>query len=160
MTSSDNASTSVVQIVCGHCDTVNGIPKEALGRAAGVAQCGQCGKLLFAGKPVDLKAANIRTHMAKNGIPVLIDFWASWCGSCNHFTPTFTAAAQQFEPYLRCAKFNAEGHMDLIKELNIQQIPTLALYLGGKEIARSNGSMPLPQLEQWVVSQLQPVLSP
>jgi thioredoxin 2 len=68
-------------------------------------------------------------------------------------------AAQQFEPFVRCAKFNAEGHMDIVKKLNIQQIPTLALYLSGKEIAHTKGSMPLPQLEQWLVAQLRPALS-
>ena len=152
-------NTIPVQIVCGHCDTVNAIPREALKDSGnGVAKCGHCQKALFEGRPLDLTAKNLRTHL-RNDIPVLIDFWASWCGSCNLYTPTFTHAAQQFEPFVRCAKFNAENHMELVKELNIQEIPTLALYLSGKEIARSKSSLPLPQLEQWMVAQLRPVLS-
>ena len=152
-------STAPVQVACGHCDSVNAIPREALKDCGqGVARCGHCQQAIFAGTPVELTATNLRTHL-RNDIPVLVDFWASWCGSCNLYTPTFNQAAQQFEPFVRCAKFNAEGHMELVKSLNIEEIPTLALYLSGKEIARSKGSLPLPQLEQWMVAQLRPVLA-
>ncbi len=152
-------AADVVRIVCSHCHAVNGIPQQSLsGAGQGVAKCGECQQPLFEGKAIDLAPEQIRSQLQAD-VPVLIEFWASWCGSCNTYAPIFNQAAQQFEPFVRLAKVNAEKGPDLLQEYAIETIPTLVLFFRGKEISRTKSGLPIGQLEQWMVAQLQPHLA-
>ena len=136
-----------LQIVCPHCDAVNRVLADRLGPAA---NCGRCKKPLFTAHPLALTAANFDRHIGSSHIPVLIDFWAPWCGPCHMMAPVYEKAAAQLEPRLRLAKVNTEDKQQLAARFNIRSIPTLALFRDGREIARQAGAMDLPQLLQWV----------
>jgi len=109
--------------------------------------------LLFQGTTIDINAANFTALIHRNDIPVLVDCWANWCGPCQQFAPTFAQAAQVFEPKLRLAKLNTETEQAIAAQWNIRSIPTLILFRQGKEIARTSGALPLPQLKQWLNQQ-------
>nr|WP_321369248.1 thioredoxin TrxC [uncultured Desulfuromusa sp.] len=142
---------SSLHVVCPHCTAVNRIPEERL--TAG-PKCGKCGRLLFAGKPIDLSQANFQKHLQKNEIPFLVDFWAPWCGPCKMMGPAFAEAATQLEPRLRLGKVNTEVEQNLGAELNIRSIPTMVLFLNGVEKARQSGAMNSAGIIQWVQGHL------
>ena len=150
MTSTSSAQESVY-IVCGQCNTRNRIPTR---RLTGEGRCGRCKAPLFEGKVIELDHENIASQL-KTEIPLLIDFWAPWCGPCQQFSPIFEQAAQVFEPFIRCAKVNTEQEQQLSSQFRIRSIPTLILILGSQEIARTSGVMKLHQLQRWVKSHLQ-----
>ena len=135
-----------VQVVCPHCDTTNRVPTGRLGDAP---RCGECRAPLFEGRPVALSEARFRRHVARSGIPLLVDFWASWCGPCRSMAPEFEAAARVLEPRLRLAKVSTEEAPALAAELGIASIPTLALFAGGREVARQAGAMPARRIVDW-----------
>ena len=135
-----------VQVVCPHCDTINRLPAD---RLADAPRCGKCRTALFEGRPASLSEARFRRHLSHSGIPLLVDFWASWCGPCRTMAPEFEAAARALEPRMRLAKVSTEEAPGLAAELRISGIPTLALFAGGQEVARQAGAMPARQIIEW-----------
>lgn len=139
-------STAALHIVCPHCHTTNRVATEHLGHAP---DCGKCHQPLFNGHPAALDEAAFAKHIARSDVPVLVDFWAPWCGPCRMMAPAFEAAAQQLEPQVRLAKVNTEEAQQLAGQLQIRSIPTLALFYRGSEIARQPGAMGQADIVRW-----------
>lgn len=139
--------TESLHIVCPDCNSTNRVPGDKMQQGA---TCGRCKSKLFKSKPVELTAQNFLTHIAKNDIPVIVDFWAPWCGPCKMMIPTFEQAAKQLEPYVRLAKVNTETEQNLAAQYRIQSIPTLAIFKNAHEVTRTAGAMDLNSLVNWV----------
>jgi len=136
-----------LHVVCPHCDAVNRLPA---GRLAESPTCGQCRKALFAGEPLDLTATNFDRHVGRSDLPIVVDFWAPWCGPCRSMAPAFASAAGQLEPAVRLAKVDTESQQQLAARFNIRSIPTLAIFKGGREVARRSGAVDGATLKRWV----------
>ncbi|WP_295951893.1 thioredoxin TrxC [Rhodoferax sp.] len=139
--------TESLHIVCPHCHTTNRVHTDQLGSAP---DCGSCKKPLFTGQPADLDGAAFDKHLLRNQIPLLVDFWAPWYGPCRQMAPAYVQAAAQLEPRIRVAKVDTEAHQTLGARYQIRSIPTLALFVGGREVARQAGAMGTADIVRWV----------
>jgi thioredoxin 2 len=135
-----------LQIVCPHCDALN---KTIPARIKENPKCGKCHNPLFTGKPVELTSVNFHIHTTNSDIPVLVDFWAPWCGPCKIMAPQFLQAAAELEPRFRLAKVNTESEQMLGARYNIQSIPTMALFIKGREKARQSGAVGAADIVRW-----------
>lgn len=140
-------AADTLHVVCPHCDAVNRLPRARLGTNA---RCGKCHQALFDGQPVSLSEARFETHLTRNDLPLLVDFWAEWCGPCRMMAPVFQRAAAELEPHVRLAKVNTDQAQNLAARYGIRSIPTLALFRNGQEVARAAGAMDLSNLLAWV----------
>ena len=138
-------------VVCSSCLTTNRVPEDKLA-AGGV--CGKCGKPLFNKRPVELTSANFSKIIANNELPVMVDFWAPWCGPCKMMAPVFEQAARQLEPNMLLAKLNTENEQAIAAHYNIRSIPTIAIFKGGRVVAQQAGAMDMRSLTSWAQSQL------
>src|SRR3954470_20801439 len=135
-----------LHIVCPHCDTINRVPRAKLDKSGGGGRCGQCHEALFDGHPVALDTARFERHLAKSDVPLLVDFWAPWCGPCRAMAPEFERAAATLEPALRLVKVNVDEEPALAQRFGISGIPALVLALHGRELARTAGARSAAQL--------------
>lgn len=142
--------SEALHIACPHCDTLNRVPRARL--AAG-GRCGECHQPLFEGRPLVLDAARFERQLEKSDVPLLIDFWAPWCGPCRVMAPEFERAASRLEPRMRLVKINIDENPAAAQRFAVHSIPTLLLALHGRELARTAGAMPASQLESWALRQ-------
>jgi thioredoxin 2 len=141
-----------LQIVCPHDDVVNRAPAD---RLAEQPKCGKCKQPLFTGKPLALTAQRFDAHLRTSSIPIIVDFWASWCGPCLMMAPAFEKAASLLEPHFRLAKVDTEAEQALAARFGIRSIPTLILLAGGKEVARQSGALTSPEMiANWARTQI------
>jgi len=129
---------------------MNRVPRERIAQAP---HCGRCHSPLFGGAPFALDAASFDAHALRSGVPLLVDFWAPWCGPCVSMAPAFAAAAKVLEPAMRLAKVDTEAEPALAHRHGIRSIPTLVLFAGGREIARQSGAIGMQQIVDWARAQ-------
>src|SRR5688572_9778543 len=138
-------------VVCSKCGSVNRIRPDG---PAVRAKCGRCGARVFAGHPEDVVAEIFDRMVARSTLPVLVDVWAPWCGPCLMMAPAYEAAARELEPLVRLIKLNSDAEEAAASRLGIRGIPTMILFLDGREVARTSGAMSAAQIVRWVRDRL------
>ncbi|MCW8955528.1 MAG: thioredoxin TrxC [Gammaproteobacteria bacterium] len=136
-----------MQLVCPHCSAINRLPVD---KPAQAAKCGKCSKSLFGQMPVNVNQAQFDRHLHKSDVPLVVDFWADWCGPCKMMAPAFQQAATKIEPRARLLKVNTEQEQGLSARYAIRSIPTLMVFSAGQEVARMSGALDLGNLLSWI----------
>ena len=136
----------ILHLACPHCAALNRVPAARLHEAP---TCGRCHEALFLAQPLVLDGASFELHVARSDLPLLVDFWAPWCGPCQMMAPQFEAAAALLEPTVRLGKVDTEAHPALGARFGVRSIPTLVLFRRGVEIARRAGAFGRDEIVRW-----------
>jgi thioredoxin 2 len=134
-------------VACAHCNTTNRVARARLGEGA---TCGKCKRALLPGRPIELTTANFDRQVAASELPLVVDFWAPWCGPCRMMAPAYEEAAARLAPRVRLGKLDTEAEPEIAGRFAIRSIPTLVAFRDGREIARQSGALSTPQLMQWI----------
>jgi len=143
----NNPSQEKIKLVCAQCATINQFDAS---QPIAEAKCGKCRNNLIVTAPIAANLSALEKHIKHSALPVLVDFWAPWCGPCKSFAPTFEAFAENYSTAIRCLKVDTETEQQAGMKFNIRSIPTLAVYKNGVEVDRISGAMNMQQLSGWV----------
>ncbi|WP_031482502.1 thioredoxin TrxC [Maridesulfovibrio frigidus] len=135
-----------IHTVCSKCQAINRIQSARLGDKP---TCGKCGGLVLSSSPLVFTGSNFDRFISKTELPILVDFWAPWCGHCRTMAPAFEQAALALYPHILTAKVNTEEFKSLSARFSVSSLPTLVLFKGGREVKRVSGGMSAQQITSW-----------
>ena len=146
-----DATVQKIHLVCPLCNATNRVPLDKL---QAELSCGQCHASLLNAQPDNLNEAAFNAQLKKSDLPLVVDFWAQWCGPCRMMAPAYEKVSQDMQGKARFVKVNTEDEQGLAAKYSIRSIPTLAVFAAGREVARQPGAMSAPDLARWVSAAL------